>query len=118
MIEAMGVAVKVIAGRSEPRRRFNKNSNINIEARLEGADALVGLVLDVGELGMAAVEERAEAKHGAVGGELGDHAWGLAVAKALIHGGGHRPRELAAGKAQGAVRHHPEGLVIAQASVE
>ena len=75
-------------------------------------------MLDVGELGMTAVEEGAEAKHGAVCRELGNHARGLAVAKTLIHGGGHRLRKLAAGKAQGAVRHHPEGLVITQASVE
>ena len=75
-------------------------------------------MLDVGELGMTAVEEGAEAKHSAVGGELGDDARGLAIAEALIHGGGHRLRKLAAGKAQGAVRHHPEGLVITQASVE
>ena len=94
----------------------HKISNVNIQPRLEGPQAAIGLVFDVGEIGMAVIEEGAQAEHGTVGGELSDGADGLAVAEALIHAGGDRLRKLAAGKAQGTVRNHLEGLVITQAS--
>ena len=40
----------------QSRRFGGVGLNVNIQPGLEGADAAVGLVLDVGELGMAAVE--------------------------------------------------------------
>ena len=95
---------------------IQKISNVNIQTRLEGPQAAIGLVFDVGEIGMAVIEEGAQAEHGTVGWELSDRADGLAVTEALIHGGGDRLRKLAAGKAQGTVRNHLEGLVITQAS--
>ena len=95
---------------------IQKISYVNIQTRLEGPQTTIGLLFDVGEVGMAVIEEGAQAEHGTVGGELSDRADGLTVTEALIHGGGDRLRKLAAGKAQGTVRHHPEGLVISQSS--
>ncbi len=74
MIEAEGEVVKAIAEEGVNRQdakppsllgkilgvfAVQKNSHINIQTGFEWPHASVGLVFDVGEIGMAAVEERA-----------------------------------------------------------